>query len=235
MSDIKTYDVPAEWSSRAYVDEAKYRELYAASVKDPVAFWGEQGKRIHWFTPYTKVKNTTLRPAQRLDQMVRGRRHQRRLQLPRPALGDARRPGRHHLGRRQPQRRQEDHLSRALRGGLPLRQRAEGARRQEGRSRHHLSADDPGGGLRHAGLRPHRRHPLGGVRRLLAGQPGRPHRGRRLDGDRHRRRGPARRPQGAAEAQCRRRRRPCRRGGEHHRGAPHRRQRADALRPRRLL
>jgi acetyl-CoA synthetase len=62
MSEMKTYDVTAEWSSRAYVDEAKYREMYAASVKDPVAFWGEQGKRIHWFTPYTKVKNTSYDP-----------------------------------------------------------------------------------------------------------------------------------------------------------------------------
>ena len=26
------------------------------------AFWGEQGKRIHWFKPYTKVKNTSFDP-----------------------------------------------------------------------------------------------------------------------------------------------------------------------------
>jgi acetyl-CoA synthetase len=64
---------------------------------------------------------------------------------------------------------QEHHLSRAARRGLPLRQCAEGAGRQEGRPRHHLPADDPRGGLRHAGLRPHRRGPFGGVRRLLAG------------------------------------------------------------------
>ena len=54
--------------------------------------------------------------------------------------------------------------------------RAQGAGRQEGRPRHHLHADDPGGGLRDARLRAHRRDPLGGVRRLLAGQPRRPHR-----------------------------------------------------------
>ncbi|BBF94629.1 acetate--CoA ligase [Blastochloris tepida] len=58
----KVYDVTAEWSSRAYIDDAKYLEMYAASLKDPVAFWGEQGKRIHWFTPYTKVKNTSFDP-----------------------------------------------------------------------------------------------------------------------------------------------------------------------------
>ena len=43
------------------------------------------------------------------------------------------------------------------------------ARRQEGRPRHDLHADDPRGGLRDARLRAHRRDPFRGVRRLLAG------------------------------------------------------------------
>jgi len=34
--------------------------MYAASVADPDAFWGDQGKRIDWMTPFTKVKNTTF-------------------------------------------------------------------------------------------------------------------------------------------------------------------------------
>ena len=38
--------------------------------------------------------------------------------------------------------------------------------RREGRPRHHLSADDPRGGLRHPRLRAHRRGPLRGVRRF---------------------------------------------------------------------
>ena len=33
MSD-KTYPVPAEWKSRGYVDDAKYRDMYARSLKD---------------------------------------------------------------------------------------------------------------------------------------------------------------------------------------------------------
>ena len=53
----KLYDVPAEWAKRAYVDEAKYEEMYARSITDPVGFWGEAGKRIEWFKPYTKVKD----------------------------------------------------------------------------------------------------------------------------------------------------------------------------------
>ena len=58
----KVYDVPSQWQSRAFVDDAKYKEMYAASVADPEKFWGEHGKRIDWIRPYTKVKNTTYAP-----------------------------------------------------------------------------------------------------------------------------------------------------------------------------
>ncbi len=61
MSD-KIYPVSAEWSQRAFVNEAKYKEMYERSVKDPDGFWGEQGKRIDWIKPYTKVKNTSYDP-----------------------------------------------------------------------------------------------------------------------------------------------------------------------------
>lgn len=36
----------------------KYKKLYAASLKDLDGFWNEQGKRIDWIKPYTKIKNT---------------------------------------------------------------------------------------------------------------------------------------------------------------------------------
>jgi len=61
MSD-KVYPVSAEWSQRAFVNEAKYKEMYERSVKDPDGFWGEHGKRIDWIKPYTKVKNTSYDP-----------------------------------------------------------------------------------------------------------------------------------------------------------------------------
>ncbi|MFN3889831.1 MAG: acetate--CoA ligase [Beijerinckiaceae bacterium] len=61
MSD-KVYSVSPEWAKRAYVDEAKYKEMYARSVQDPDGFWGEHGKRLDWIRPYTKVKNTTYGP-----------------------------------------------------------------------------------------------------------------------------------------------------------------------------
>ena len=61
MSD-KTYNVPAEWTSRAWVDNAKYLSMYKRSVEDPNQFWGEVGKRIDWLKPYTRVKNTSYAP-----------------------------------------------------------------------------------------------------------------------------------------------------------------------------
>src|SRR5476649_1944504 len=52
MSD-ELVDVSPDWAKRAYVDDAKYKTMYEASVKDPVAFWGEHGKRVDWIKPYS--------------------------------------------------------------------------------------------------------------------------------------------------------------------------------------
>ena len=60
----KLYDVSSDWTHRAYVDDARYNEMYQASIRDPEAFWGEHGRRIHWFKPYTRVKNTTYGPGE---------------------------------------------------------------------------------------------------------------------------------------------------------------------------
>ncbi|HTJ03258.1 MAG TPA: AMP-binding protein, partial [Methylovirgula sp.] len=59
----KIYPVSAEWAKRAYVDKAKYAEMYARSIKDPDSFWGEDARaRIDWIKPFTKVKNTSFDP-----------------------------------------------------------------------------------------------------------------------------------------------------------------------------
>jgi len=52
-----TYPPSADFAANAHVDAAKYDEMYAASIKDPEAFWGAQGKRIDWIKPYSKVKD----------------------------------------------------------------------------------------------------------------------------------------------------------------------------------
>ena len=59
MSD-KIYDVSADWAKRAWIDDAKYREMYARSVKDPNGFWSEAASRVDWIKPFTKVENTSF-------------------------------------------------------------------------------------------------------------------------------------------------------------------------------
>jgi acetyl-CoA synthetase len=59
MSD-KVYEIPAEWTKRAFINDADYKKMYARSLADPNGFWGEHGKTIHWYRPFTKVKNTSF-------------------------------------------------------------------------------------------------------------------------------------------------------------------------------
>ena len=59
MSEVHMHPVPAAVAAHALIDNAKYLEMYRASVDDPEAFWSEQGKRLDWIKTYTKVKNTS--------------------------------------------------------------------------------------------------------------------------------------------------------------------------------
>ncbi len=59
MSD-KVYKILPSAKKRALIDNETYLKWYAESVKKPDKFWGKHGKRIDWFKPYTKVKNTSF-------------------------------------------------------------------------------------------------------------------------------------------------------------------------------
>jgi len=61
MSEM-LYKVPENWPGQAHADDAKYRDMYAQSVRDPEGFWGDHGKRIDWIKPYTRVKRTSFAP-----------------------------------------------------------------------------------------------------------------------------------------------------------------------------
>ncbi|MFT5115064.1 MAG: acetyl-CoA synthetase [Parasphingorhabdus sp.] len=64
MSDIKTYPVPAEVSSRAHIDKQKYDEMYQHSITDPEGFWAEQAKEfVTWFKPWDKVMDVDYHKA----------------------------------------------------------------------------------------------------------------------------------------------------------------------------
>ena len=58
------YDVPDAFKERSLIGPARYEEMYAQSVKDPDAFWGEHGRRIDWIRPYSRVKNTSFAPGE---------------------------------------------------------------------------------------------------------------------------------------------------------------------------
>ena len=49
--------VPAEFAKNATITAEKYAAMYKESVENPVKFWGEHGKRLDWFKPYTQVKD----------------------------------------------------------------------------------------------------------------------------------------------------------------------------------
>ncbi|HEX4112698.1 MAG TPA: acetate--CoA ligase [Stellaceae bacterium] len=60
MADNDLFPVPRDVALHAWVSDAKYKAMYEQSIADPDKFWGEQGKRLHWIKPYTKVKNTNF-------------------------------------------------------------------------------------------------------------------------------------------------------------------------------
>ena len=112
-----------------------------------------------------------LRPLVRrrhLQHLLQRARPPRRRRPRRPAGADLRFPRHQH---------DEDlHLRPHAVRGAAARRHAARLRRREGRPRHPLYADGAGGGVRHARLRAHRRHPFGGVRRLCGEGARHPHR-----------------------------------------------------------
>ncbi len=57
MSENQIYPVPKYISSAAHIDNDTYLEMYRHSVEDSEGFWREQGHKIDWIKPYTKVSN----------------------------------------------------------------------------------------------------------------------------------------------------------------------------------
>jgi acetyl-CoA synthetase len=60
--DAQIFPVPDDVAKNAYVDEAKYHEMYKQSVEDSEGFWAEHGKRIDWIKPFTQVKDVSYDP-----------------------------------------------------------------------------------------------------------------------------------------------------------------------------
>ncbi|WP_298377538.1 acetate--CoA ligase [Azospirillum sp.] len=56
-SDNSFFPVKPEIAAAAHVNAEAYARMYEQSIQDPEAFWGEQGKRLDWIKPYSKVKD----------------------------------------------------------------------------------------------------------------------------------------------------------------------------------
>ena len=58
--DDKIYAPTTAFAQNAHANKSTYENMYAASITNPDAFWAEQGQRLDWMTPFTKVKNTSF-------------------------------------------------------------------------------------------------------------------------------------------------------------------------------
>ena len=54
------HPVPPGFAADARLKAGDYRRLYAESVADPDAFWGQVGLRLDWSRPYRRVKDTSF-------------------------------------------------------------------------------------------------------------------------------------------------------------------------------
>ena len=59
MTDNKIFKVNAEWSKNALINAHQYESDYTKSFDNNEEFWKDQGNRIDWITPYTKVKDVS--------------------------------------------------------------------------------------------------------------------------------------------------------------------------------
>ena len=59
MSDNKIFKVNAEWSKNALINAHQYESDYTKSFDNNEEFWKDQGNRIDWITPYSKVKDVS--------------------------------------------------------------------------------------------------------------------------------------------------------------------------------
>ncbi|MGZ9033746.1 MAG: AMP-binding protein, partial [Rhodospirillales bacterium] len=62
MSEDVVIPVSEAVAKSAWCDHDTYVRMYEQSIKDPEGFWREQGKRIDWIKPYSKVKDWSFDP-----------------------------------------------------------------------------------------------------------------------------------------------------------------------------
>ena len=160
---------------------SRYHEVYAQLAAQPGGILGRRrgGDRL-----VREAEKDLRQGCRHLRPLVHGCDLQHLLQRARPPR--ARRPQRPagaDLRFPRHQHGEDIHLRPHAVRGAAARRHAARLRRREGRPRHHLYARGAGGGVCDARLRAHRRHPLGGVRRLCREGARHPH--QRLQAEGH--------------------------------------------------
>jgi acetyl-CoA synthetase len=56
----RVYPVPEAWGPRGRLDAAGYQAMQDAARYDPERFWGEQGRRLYWTKPFSRVKDVSF-------------------------------------------------------------------------------------------------------------------------------------------------------------------------------
>jgi len=57
MSSSDIYKSKDWITEKAFIKKDDYKAMYEQSISKPDEFWFEQGQRLDWFTPYTKVRD----------------------------------------------------------------------------------------------------------------------------------------------------------------------------------
>ncbi len=169
LEEHRKFKPPEAFRSAANVSSP---EVYARAAKDYEAFWAECARALVWSKRFTKVLEWAPPRAKWFSD---GELNASVNCVDRHVSGSRRDKAGHRLGGRA-RRYAHAHLCAAARRGVPLRLRARLARREAGRSRRDLPADDSGSRDRDARLRADWRRALGRVRRILGGVAARSHR-----------------------------------------------------------
>ena len=160
MSSTSLFPVPEAVAARRLDRRGAVFKLYQQSLQDPDGFWREQAQAAALDQALHQGEEHELHRRCR-DQMVRGRHAQRRPTTASTGISPSA-PTRPRSCGKATTRDEQRHVSYAElhESVCRLANVLQGARRQEGRPRHHLHADDPRGGLRHARLRADRRRSI---------------------------------------------------------------------------
>jgi acetyl-CoA synthetase len=68
LHENRTFAPPAEFAKRARIGSLdEYNKLYARAAEDPEGFWGEVASDLHWFEPWTRVRDWKLPDARWFD------------------------------------------------------------------------------------------------------------------------------------------------------------------------